>query len=111
MIHATTSHHFRFAVRLAGLAPYAWEETGGRLGGQGWMDQDGLRRLYGLVQKAKVGLWIARNMASFGHGRPLLIRAETGVLACTSPCTSPCMSPCRESMYIYIRKKVRKCEG
>ena len=47
-------------------------------------------------------------MASFGLGRPLLIRAETGVLACTSPCTSPRTSACRESMHIYMRKNARK---
>ena len=35
--------------------------------------------LYGLVQEAKVCLWISRHMASFGHGRPLPIRAETGL--------------------------------
>ena len=49
----------RFAVDGAVAHMAHREETGGRLGGHGWMDRDGLRRLYGLVQEAKVGLGIS----------------------------------------------------
>ena len=111
MIRAITSQHERNRDKWLVQHRAHGEERGPGLGGNGWMDGDGIRRLYRLVQEAKVCPMIARNVASFGLGRPLLIRAETGVWTCTSPYTSPCTSPCRESMCIYMRKKVRKRYG
>ena len=111
MICAITSQHERNRDKSLVQHRAHGEERGSGLGGYGWMDGDGIRRLYRLVQEAKVCTMLSQNVASFGLGRPLLIRAEAGIWTCTSPYTSPCTLPCRESMDSYMRKKVRKRYG